>query len=328
MKRDYFSSHSVLLKEKHALLRKKKVLVVGAGGLGCAALNYLARCGFAGIGIVDGDAVEESNLQRQILFTRDDIGKNKASVVARKFRKVMPYKFFVDEKNCSIIKEYDLVVDCTDNMRSKLVINDACMKYKKPFVFGSALGWSGFCTLVYGKPCLRCIFHAQTQSSCSDTGVLNSVVGFIGALQCTEAVKFFTNKKTLRGKLFVYDAEKNIIKNIKYKSKKNCICNGGKMQENEISADELRALLKDGKKPVIIDVRQPEEREEGSIAGSVSIPMSELPKGMKKLDKNDIIITHCEHGYRSYRAMLFLRENGFKNVRSLAGGYAAWVSRN
>ncbi len=337
MKNNYFKAHEALLGTAHDELKSKSALVIGIGGLGCAALLYLSRCGLKCIGVADGDVVETSNLQRQVLFTKNDIGKNKAKVAAEKLRNecnIVAYPVNIIEDNAGMIKDYDIILDCTDSFAAKLLINDACACQKKPLVFGNALRWQGMCTLIdttAGTACLACIFEGkdvQQHNACSNIGVLNSITGFIGALQATEAIKFLTGKGA-SGKLFVYDAEHNTVKTINYEKNMNCTtCNARKeksksMNNSEITIKELKNAIED-RRVVIIDVREPFERAQGAIAGDVSIPLGKLAEKCKEFGKNDFIVVYCAHGNRSSFAANLLKRKGFSNVKSLSGGYETW----
>ncbi len=217
-------SRHILLKdvgvEGQEKIRNAKVLVVGAGGLGSPVILYLAAAGVGTIGIVDADSVDLSNLQRQILYTTGDVGKPKASTAQQKVNALNPhvktvvYQDFIKADNAlGIIKEYDFVIDGTDNFPSKFLINDACIMANKPFSFAGILGFDGQTfTHVPGSSCYRCIYSTPpdpgTVPSCSQAGVLGAVVGILGTIQATETLKYITGTgDLLTDKLLVINAK-------------------------------------------------------------------------------------------------------------------------
>ena len=350
----YFMAHIALLgDEAHAALARGNVLVIGAGGLGCAALAYLARCGLARIGICDGDRVEEHNLQRQTLFTTSDVGRNKAEAAKEKLADLCPtasYPFAADENTIGdLIAAYDVILDCTDTFEAKFLINDACVTAGKPMVFGNALQWQGMCTTFCGKPCLACVFHHVPKSvACSDAGVLNALVGVIGAMQAAEALRLLAGRAGLEGKLFVYDAAKGSARTVTYAANAHCpTCSSshkksdhqkremghstdapcGGSEHEEIDATELRKMLTTRSPVMLIDVREPWERAQGAIEPSLHIPLRSLPARLHELDPKFFYVVYCAHGNRSLYAAALLTRRGF-SAASLADGFAGWITNS
>jgi molybdopterin/thiamine biosynthesis adenylyltransferase len=240
-------SRHILLKEVGVAgqmkLSKGRVLIIGAGGLGSPAAMYLAAAGVGTIGIADADAVELSNLQRQIIHSTDDIGKPKTLSARERLNainpnvEVVPHNLYVDSKNIvGLIKNYDFIIDGTDNFSSKFLINDACVSEEKPFSHGGVLKFGGqTTTYVKGSPCLRCIFKNPPDGevpTCRDSGVLGVVPGIIGAVQATEAVKYILKiGELLTGRLLIFDALKTDFRKVEIKLSEDCICrNAGKIK--------------------------------------------------------------------------------------------------
>jgi molybdopterin/thiamine biosynthesis adenylyltransferase len=237
-------SRHILLKEIGISGQKKlsesKVLVIGAGGLGSPAALYLAAAGIGTLGIADGDKVDLSNLQRQIIHTTDDIGKAKTESAKRALGALNPlinieaYKTHVNSDNIlSIIKDYDFVIDATDNFSSKYLINDACVSIKKPFSHAGVIQFSGQ-TMTYadGAPCFRCVFSEMPDDgapTCGQSGVLGAVPGIIGTIQAAEAVKYILGiGEPLCGKLLVFDALKMDFRKVTVKKNETCAACGAK----------------------------------------------------------------------------------------------------
>jgi adenylyltransferase/sulfurtransferase len=199
------------------LLKKSKVAVIGAGGLGCPVLQYLSSCGAGTLGVIDFDVVDISNLHRQILYTENDLGKKKATVAAERIKQLNPHietrvhDVLVSEENAKqILSEYDIIVDSCDNFATRYVINDVCVKLNKPLVYGSILGFEGQVAVfnLNGSKNLRDIFpeppNAEDVPSCSENGVLGTLPGIIGAMMAQEAIKIILNKNTLLNKYVIF----------------------------------------------------------------------------------------------------------------------------
>ncbi|UII25101.1 molybdopterin-synthase adenylyltransferase MoeB [Fulvivirga maritima] len=331
-------------KEKQEALKAASVLVVGAGGLGCPALLYLAAAGVGTLGIIDGDVVEASNLHRQILYTHDDIGKNKAECAAKRlqannpFIDVTVYKEALDKSNAlEIITHYDLVIDGTDNFPTRYLINDACVILNRPFVYGAIAQFEGQVGVFNYKngPTYRCLFPEPplpgTVASCAEAGVIGVLPGLIGTYQAMEAIKMVTGIGQVRaGSLLVINTLENTQytlkislnaenKKIKQLSDYHWFCGEGEV--SEITVEQLKKKqLKDHF--TIVDVREPHEVEAFNIGG-LFIPLSELPDHYERIPDQEIVVV-CQSGVRSARAVTLLKESGFTTVYSLAGGLNVW----
>ena len=242
-----YSNH-LMLKEiggyGQKLLKESKVLIVGLGGLGCPVLQYAAGSGIGTIGLIDNDDIEISNLHRQTIFSINDIGKPKVEI-AEKFSnfinpetKTIIYKDTLNKKNAKkIIKDYDFIVDCTDNNSSKLIINDECFNNSKPLIYASVSGFFGQVSTFksYEKdknnipyPSYRCLKIQETnENDCDHIGILGSIAGVIGSLQATELIKQITNNDdNLIGKLLIFDGLTNNIRIIRINWDAKNILNG------------------------------------------------------------------------------------------------------
>src|ERR1051325_1354070 len=338
-----YSRHIILPEigaEGQEKLKHAKVLVIGAGGLGCPVLQYLVCAGVGTIGIVDGDVVDETNLQRQILFSPVDIGKFKAETAKRKLSALNPH-CKLQAANCKltspnaleIIKDYDLVIDGSDNFPTRYLINDACVILNKPLVFGSVFKFEGQISVFNYKngPTYRCLFPEPPQDSpnCSEIGVLGVLPGIIGTLMSGEALKIILGiGELLSGKLFVFDSltsQTNIIsfdKNpvnseitslIDYES----FCRPKSVAVSEISLTDFKKLMEQKENIQIIDVREPNEYSAFNIEG-INIPLNELSKHTDKIRKDIPVIIHCQRGNRSKIAIELLQKDfGFTNLRNL-----------
>jgi adenylyltransferase/sulfurtransferase len=335
-------------------LKASKVLVIGAGGLGCPALQYLCAAGVGTIGIVDDDVVDISNLQRQVLYTDQDIGKSKAETAAQKLRTQNPlisvnaYPLRLTSHNAlELISEYDIVVDGSDNFPTRYLVNDACVMLKKPFVMGSIFKFEAQFSVFncQGGPTYRCIYPNPPNSSdvpnCSQIGVLGVLPGIIGSYQANEAIKVLTGiGQPLSGKLVVLNIltmesnkllislnpdNLNIGELIDYE--KFCSHNNNKqenMELKEITATELKSMLENNKDIQIIDVRETDEYDICNIGGEL-IPLGTIPDSVDKISRDRQVVVHCHHGRRSATAIMHLMQNeGYSNLFNLKGGINAW----
>jgi len=345
-------------------LRRARVLVVGAGGLGSPALSYLAAAGVGTLGIVDFDTVDLTNLQRQIIYTTADVGRPKLEVAARRIRgmnpdvQVLTHEARLTSENAlQIMEGYDLVVDGTDNFPTRYLVNDACVMLGIPNVYGSIFRFDGqasvFC-LPEG-PCYRCVYPEPPPPglvpSCAEGGVLGVLPGIIGTIQATEAVKLILGRgESLGGRLLVLDAMRMRFRELKLRKDPDCpVCGthptvtklidyeqfcgirGEEMEakslgdEWEIRPRELKERLSRGEDIVILDVRNPEEVEISRIPGSILIPLGELAERVAELDTARQMVVHCRMGGRSAKAVEFLRSVGFRKLKNLVGGINAWA---
>jgi adenylyltransferase/sulfurtransferase len=357
-----YSRHLVLPEvglEGQKKLKQSSVLVIGLGGLGVPAAVYLASAGVGRIGIVDFDPVELSNLQRQFLFSEVDLGRRKVDVAKEKLSQLNPnitvvaHGVRLDSTNAmSIIGRYDVVLDATDNVPSRYLINDACVLQGKPDVYAGVIGFNGQASVFHASkgPCYRCLFSqpppANSVKSCDEAGVLNVIPGIMGTIQANQAVGIVLGKGTpLIGRLLVFNGLDNTFDEVKFRKNSSCaVCGpnptitelidyeefcGVKQREasNEfdITAGELKAAIDAGRKPILLDVREPFEYALCHLESSTLIPVDQLSHRLKELDFNAEIVAYCHVGIRSARAVSLLRKNGFTNVKSLHGGIDAWA---
>lgn len=337
-------------------LKSASVLVVGAGGLGCPVLLYLAAAGVGHIGIVDFDIVQESNLQRQILYSTDDIGRNKAEAAAGRIHQLNPHVtiqahpvMLTPENAAGIIDLYDVVVDGTDNFSSRYLINDACVVLKKPLVYGSILQYEGQLA-VFNVPVnknepsanYRDLFPQPPDEkeipNCAEAGVLGVLPGIIGCMMATEVIKLITGiGKPFINRLMLIDVltmEVNTISMVKRISTSaiqilpdyQLICNPTKADGmKEVTVHDLKAMLDAGEDIQLIDVREPYEHEQASLGGEL-IPMAQIPHNIERIDRNKKVIIHCRSGGRSGNIIQWLEKNhGFSNLYNLKGGILAWA---
>ncbi|MAE42707.1 molybdenum cofactor biosynthesis protein MoeB [Candidatus Woesearchaeota archaeon] len=349
-------------KEGQQKLKQAKVLIIGAGGLGSPAAIYLAAAGVGTIGIVDFDDVEESNLQRQILYTGEDIGKEKTAIIKNQLKKLNPNINVIthDEKLTSsnaleIIKDYDLVIDGSDNFPTRYLVNDACVLLNKPDVYGSIFRFDGQ-TSVFNYddgPCYRCLFPnpppRDAIPSCSEGGVLGVLPGVIGTIQATEAIKIILGKgDVLSGRYLVYNALGMKFKELKLNKNKNCpvcgesptikelidyeqFCNGvkEKNKEDEITVQELKKMIDKKEDFELIDIREKIEQDMCKIDGAKLTSFTEIIGGnmepFKNIDKDKKIVLYCHTDNRSGQVQSMLKNKGYKNVKNLAGGINQWA---
>ena len=339
-------------------LKEAKVLVVGAGGLGCPVLQYLAAAGVGKIGIVDQDGVEPSNLHRQVLYTHDDIGEAKVNVASQKLKRLNPYIEILPHlvrltavNADSIFDGYDLVVDCTDNFASRYLINDACVLYGKVLIYGAIYQFEGQISVFNFNdgPTYRCLFPEPPQSdilpNCSEIGVLGVLPGIIGSFQAMETIKVITGiGSVLSGKVLLYDALKQNNRVIKIKpNKKNreivelsdtlYICSADSQLANsmiiEIEPKQFSEMLVKSENILVIDVREQWEREVSKISPSCHIPLGEFsssdgPSLPDECSEEHTVMLYCKAGVRSRMACEVLKEHGFKNLFNLSGGILKW----
>lgn len=361
-----YSRHLILPEvgvEGQEKLINARVLMIGAGGLGSPIGLYLAAAGIGTMGIIDFDKVDASNLQRQIIHGTKDVGRYKVDSAADTIRGINPaanviaYKERLSSENITeILKNYDLVVDGTDNFQTRYLLNDAAVFAKKPFVYGSIFRFEGQATVFYpGRgPCYRCLFAEPPPPgmvpSCAEGGVLGVLPGLVGVIQATEAIKIILGKGDLLiGRLMLIDAMKMEFREVKFRRNPKCpvcgdnptitklidyeqfcgISRGEEKKEPKengmetVTAGELKKLL-DQKKVFLLDVREQEEFDICRIPQSKLIPLGALPERVAELDADKDIVVHCHHGGRSAKAIQFLKTVGFKKLRNLTGGIDAW----
>ncbi len=342
-------------------LLESRVLVIGVGGLGCPLAQYLAAAGVGTLGLVDFDVVEVSNLQRQVLFGTADVGRPKVEVASERLRAMNPdlevrshVERVTSENATALFRDYDVVVDGTDNFPTRYLSNDACVLLGKPTVYGAILRFEGQAATFDARrgPCYRCLFPEppppDSVPSCAEGGVLGVLPGVIALVQATETLKLLTGiGEPLIGRLLHYDAlamrfdeyrlekdpacpvcgeEPTVRELIDYEG----FCGLGAPREAPVpalSAAEVRSLVESGEDILLLDVREPDEWERSRIPGARLIPLGELERCLHELAdwKDRRIIVHCHHGGRSAEACRILRRAGFSRVENLDGGIEAWA---
>jgi sulfur-carrier protein adenylyltransferase/sulfurtransferase len=319
-------------KEGQQKLKASSVLVVGAGALGCPVLQYLTAAGIGTIGIVDNDWIDESNLNRQVLYSHKDIGKPKPLAARDRLRILNPQVTFNvhfirlnKESALKLIPHYDVVVDCTDNFASRYLINDSCVILNKPLVYGAIHKFSGQVMVLnyQNGPTLRCLYpeppHPLEVPSCEEFGVIGSVPGLIGSLQATEVFKIIIGLDgVLSGKIFMIDTlnfntwissfEKNPeLSEIKElgEYEDNVLCN--KNSVKEIFADELRKILVKNSKVLVIDLRDKEDNEDIGFQ-TISIPHYDVSRKIDLFSGSEAVAFYCRSGSRSTSVINYLQK--------------------
>ncbi len=350
--------------EGQARLAAGRVLIVGAGGLGSPAALYLAAAGVGVIGLVDRDAVEESNLHRQLLYGSSDVGHPKLTAARHRLAevnpmvRVVPHETRLTAANAgALVAGYDLVLDATDNFPTRYAINDACLGAGIPFVYGSVARFEGQVGVFAapGGPCYRCLFPepppAGTVPTCAEEGVLGVVPGVVGLLQATEAIKWLARIGTpLVGELLLLDLLTHDSRRIAMPARPGCPACAGRSSASErppsfnptpspVGAREFHGSpsmdmdvtpatvaqrLEAGEPITIIDVREPWELDIVRLPDAVHIPLGQLPARVGELDPSKTYGLLCHHGGRSARATMFLHQQGFSQAFNIAGGIDAW----
>ncbi|MCB9029991.1 MAG: molybdopterin-synthase adenylyltransferase MoeB [Deltaproteobacteria bacterium] len=331
-------------------LIESKVLVVGAGGLGCPVLSYLAAAGVGTIGIVDDDLVSLSNLQRQVLYSESDLELRKVEVAAEKLRElnssiqVVEHSVrFAAENARELVAQYQLVLDCSDNFTTRYLINDACVLEGKPFVFAAINRFEGqlaVFNLNSKAPTYRCIFPkappADAIPNCAEAGVLGVLPGVVGALQANEAIKVLADLgDVLSGKMLCFDALRakfqviELKRNEKYATVNEIIVEGDSCMSlfksyREISPSELHTMIPT-EQVQLVDVREPFEHAVCNLGGDF-IPLGQLESNLDRISRDKKVIFICHHGVRSKRAIdLIEQQLGLTNLYNLTGGIDAWA---
>ncbi len=346
-------------------LKAAKVLLVGTGGLGAPLGLYLAAAGVGRIGLVDFDVVDFTNLQRQVIHGTSDVGRKKLDSAADRMHEINPFvridKHEValsSENALDILRDYDIIVDGTDNFPTRYLVNDACVLLGKPNVYGSIFRFEGQATVFayQGGPCYRCLYPEPPPPglvpSCAEGGVLGILPGTIGLIQATETVKLILGiGEPLVGRLLLYDALAMRFRELKLRKNPECpvcgehptvtklidyqqFCGIPKPQPEapmtgdagDIDPTEVKAKIDRGDKFVLIDVREPHEYQICNIPFARLIPLGELPKHLDELNPADEIVAHCKSGMRSAKAVDLLKKNGF-HARNMKGGILAWSDK-
>jgi molybdopterin/thiamine biosynthesis adenylyltransferase/rhodanese-related sulfurtransferase len=342
-------------------LKQAKVLCIGTGGLGAPLGLYLAAAGVGRIGLVDFDTVDFTNLQRQVLFGTSDVGRPKIEAAAEHLRNLNPTiqidtfeTRLTSENALDLFKDYDIIVDGTDNFPTRYLVNDACVLLGKPNVYGSIFRFEGQITIfgAPGGPCYRCLYPEPPPPglvpSCAEGGVLGVLPGIVGTIQAAETLKLIIGKGVpLIGRLLLFDALGMKFRELKLRKNPECpVCGehptvtklidyaefcGIRGEEApappttvpEITPRELKARLDRGDDIYIVDVREPHEYQICNIGGHL-IPLGDLASRVNELDSSREIVAHCRTGKRSAQAAEFLLKAGFRKISNLTGGILAW----
>jgi adenylyltransferase/sulfurtransferase len=345
-------------------IKAAQVLCIGAGGLGSPAALYLAAAGVGTIGLVDFDRVDISNLQRQVLYGTNDVGRKKLEAARERLRDANPNVEivshecqFTSENAPDVIAPYDVVIDGSDNFPTRYLSNDVCVFARKPNIYGSVFRFEGQASLFaphLGGPCYRCLFPEPpppgAAPSCAEAGVLGVLPGIIGLVQATEALKLITGTgETLLGRLMHFDALKMKFREFKLRRDPGCpVCGenptifapidyerfcgaqvAGDDFESEgavasVSVLELKRKMDGRESLTLVDVREPWEYDIAHIAGSKLIPLGELEERLTELPREGILVVQCHSGVRSEEGARLLQQAGFANVYNLEGGIEAW----
>jgi adenylyltransferase/sulfurtransferase len=325
---------------------------------------YLAAAGIGKLGILDFDSVDFSNLQRQIVHGTEDVGRPKTQSAKETINRINPnvevvlYNTRISSENAlDIIRPYDIVVDGTDNFPTRYLTNDACVLLKKPNVYGSIFRFEGQASVFaphLGGPCYRCLYPEPPPPgmvpSCAEGGVLGVLPGIVGCIQATEILKLALGKgSSLVGRLLLFDALKMKFHELKLRRDPQCpVCGENPSikelidyemfcgitpepaapasNPDEVTVQEMKRALDNPKLGIkILDVREPDEHQIAHIDGVPLLPLSVLQQRFTELDPNSQYYIHCKSGVRSMRALEFLREQGFKYLKSVKGGINAWA---
>lgn len=341
-------------------LREASVLCVGVGGLGCPAATYLVAAGIGKVGLIDDDVVELSNLHRQVLHSTDDIGRAKVDSARNKLASLNPEvditvhreKLSIDNV-LDICGQYDVIADCSDNYKTRYLVNDACVILGRVLVQASVFRFEGQLSTYDAArgPCYRCLFPEPPMPgevpNCAEGGVLGVLPGVLGVMQATEIVKTITGVgEPLIGKLVRYDALQTCLTEFQLNKDPTCpacgaeslllqdLHGGNRDLEGpnddivvEITPAELKASLSTSdSRLIVLDVREDTERQLCRIEGSLHIPLGALPDRLNELNRDNDIVLYCLGGHRSKQGASILLSSGFPSVRSLAGGMTAWAA--
>jgi len=344
-------------------LKGSSALIIGTGGLGSPVALYLAAAGIGRIGLVDYDVVDSSNLQRQVIHGTSTVGKLKVESAKAKLLDLNPdievgvyNEPFTSENAMRIARDFDILLDGTDNFPTRYLTNDVAVFLGKPNVYASIYRFDGQVSVFYAKegPCYRCLFPEPPPPglipSCAEGGVLGVLPGTIGTIQATEALKVLLGiGEPLIGKLLLYNALDMSFDFVKLKKNPNCRVCGPNADIKElidyeafcgvpshdhdegsagagwdITAPELAARLKQNHLK-LLDVREPHELEISALPGAVNIPLGTLAARLSELDSAEDMVVFCKSGTRSARALELLASAGFKKVKNLKGGINAWA---
>ncbi|HYC61126.1 MAG TPA: molybdopterin-synthase adenylyltransferase MoeB [Thermoanaerobaculia bacterium] len=331
-------------------LRRASVLIVGAGGLGSPAAMYLAAAGVGTLGLVDFDRVDETNLHRQVLYGTSDVGKPKLDAARARIEDLNPdvrvnthAVRLASDNALEIMRDYDIVLDGTDNFATRYLVNDACVLLGKPNVYGSVFRFDGQVSVFATKdgPCYRCLYPEPPPPhlvpNCAEGGVLGVLPAIIGSLQTSETIKLITGVgETLAGRLLLFDALRATFRTMRLQRRCDAhakitrlidyeeFCNP--VQELNINPAELAEKLSSGADIVLIDVREPYEWNAGHIDRATHIPLAQVPQRLAEIPKDREVVMICRSGGRSAHAQQHLmNQHGYTRVKNLVGGMQRWA---
>jgi len=340
-------------------LKAARVLLIGAGGLGSPAALYLAAAGVGTLGLVDFDAVDVTNLQRQILHGTRDVGRSKLESAGERLADLNPHVAIephavrlTSENARALVARYDVVLDGSDNFPTRYLANDACVLEGKPLIYGSIFRFEGQASVfdAASGPCYRCLYPEPPPPglvpSCAEGGVLGVLPGIIGSIQALETIKWILGTgESLAGRLLLFDALRMRFRELALRKDPDCPLCGPRATIRELIDYEafcgigstvpadgttveplaLAAELREPGAPLLLDVREPHEWEIARIEGARLFPLGQLPERLGEIDPHATIVTYCHRGVRSMRALEILRGAGFGSVRSLEGGIDGWA---
>ena len=359
-----YSRHLILPEvglEGQRKLKNARVLMIGTGGLGSPLGLYLAAAGVGTIGLVDFDVVDESNLQRQIMHGTKDVGRPKIESASDRLKDINPNTKIeahetrlTSENALELFRDFDVVVDGTDNFPTRYLVNDACVLTKKPNVYGSIFRFEGQASVFWAEKgaCYRCLYPEPPPPglvpSCAEGGVLGVLPGIVGTIQANEVIKVILGAEgILLNRLLLFDAWQMKFRELKLRKNPDCpVCGDNptitelidyeefcglnlpveeSAELEEITAAELSELIKNDREVQVIDVREPYEAEIARIPQARLIPLAEVVNRAKEIDPSRAAILHCKGGVRSAKAIAALKENGFTGrLINLKGGITAW----
>jgi adenylyltransferase/sulfurtransferase len=343
-------------------LLDSRVLLIGAGGLGCPLAQYLAAAGVGTLGLIDHDRVDVSNLQRQVLYATSDVGRPKVEVAAERIRALNPDVQVVlqavkltSQNALGLLEGWDVIVDGSDNFPTRYLVSDACVLLGKPNVHGAIFRFDGQASVFDSRtgPCYRCLYPEPPPPgavpSCAEGGVLGVLPGLVALIQATETLKLLTGiGESLTGRLLQIDALGMEFREFRIQKDPKCPACGEQPTLTELidyegfcgmptrtdagastpetSVAELQAARARGEELLLLDVREPSEHARARIEGARLIPLGQLETRLAELEgwRSRRIVVHCHHGPRSAHACALLRERGFERVENLAGGIDAW----
>lgn len=346
-------------------LKNASILTIGTGGLGSPLLLYLAAAGVGRLGIVDFDVVDYSNLQRQVLHDTSKIGVPKVESARQRIKEINPHVIvethetaITSDNAMELMKNYDIIIDGTDNFPTRYLTNDACVLLGKPNIYGSIFRFDGMSTVFWGKhgPCYRCMYPEPppvgSVPTCAEGGVLGVLPGIIGVIQAIEAVKLIIGQgDPLIGRLVLFNALSMKFREVKIRKDPKCpmcgenptikelidykeFCGVFEHSEDdimhgvpEITARDLKAKMDRGEPFVLLDVREPFEVQIAQLPNAKFMALGDIPARLHELDSSQEIVLFCRNGQRSAGALRKMQEAGFKKVWNLSGGLLAWSAK-